>query len=235
MARSPSPLGQNKLLGRLPKANRERVLKQMEPVSLKANDLIYEFHGPIKHSYFPLDCVLSAVTVMQDGAAIEVATVGNEGAVGLPGFLATEESPHRVFTQIAGDALRITSTVLRDEARRDDKLGDVLARYAAAFLAQVSASVACNGLHPLEKRCSRWLLLTHDRLPTDELPLTHEFLAMMLGVRRAGVSEVLQSLERGGLIRNTRGVIVVADRKGLEAKSCECYRTATDEYYRLLG
>jgi CRP-like cAMP-binding protein len=124
---------------------------------------------------------------------------------------------------------------LKEEIKRDDTLNERLTRYTIAFLAQVSVSVACNGLHPIEKRCCRWLIMTHDRLGSDELPLTQEFLSIMLGVRRAGVGEILQSLEEQRVIRHKRGNIIVIDRKGLEAKSCECYQVANDEYHRLLG
>jgi len=234
-ALSPEASNGNGLLRRLPGNTSERLFKSMQRVSLEPKNVLYEAHGSIKHCYFPIDCMLSAVTVMQDGSAIEVATVGNEGAVGLPTFLGADTSPNRVFVQIAGDALRIESAVLKEEAKRDGPLGDLLARYSVAFLVQVSQSVACNGLHPLEKRCCRWLLMTHDRLPSDEVPLTHEFLAIMLGVRRAGVGEVLQSLKEAGLIRYTRGNITVLDRSGLESKACECYQTVTHEYQRLLG
>jgi CRP-like cAMP-binding protein len=234
MAKLPH-VSENALLSRLPDDIRDRLLKRMQRIDVAPKQVFYEAHAPIDYSYFPLDCVTSAVTVMRDGSAIEVATVGNEGAVGLPTFLEMNTSPNRVFVQIGGEALRMEVNALKDEAERAKPLRELLARYAAAFLAQVSQSVACNGLHPIEKRCCRWLLLTHDRVNSDELALTHEFLAIMLGVRRASVSEVLESLEKRTLIRNTRGSITVVDRKRLEAKACECYQNANDEYRRQLG
>ena len=234
MAKSPQ-LNGNALLDRLPDDIRGRLLKRMQRIRVGPKGTLYEPHGRIDYAYFPLDCVISAVTVMQDGRAIEVATIGKEGAVGLPTFLGADSSPHRVFAQIAGETLRIDAKALKEETERDKSLRELLARYTVAFLAQVSQSVACNGLHPIEKRCCRWLLLTHDRVGTDELPLTHEFLAIMLGVRRASVGEVLQSLEKRKLIRNSRGSITILDRKRLEAKSCECYSNVNEEYRRQLG
>ena len=234
MANSPQVSG-NALLDRLPEDILARLLKKMQRVELDVKQVLYEAHGRIEYAYFPINCVLSAVTLMQDGSAIEVATMGKEGAAGAPLFFGGDTSPHRVFTQIAGDTLRIEANVLKDEAKRSKPLQELLYRYVAAFMAQISASVACNGLHPVEKRCCRWLLMTHDRIDSDELALTHEFLAIMLGVRRASVSEVLESLEKEKLIRNTRGVIVVVDRKRLEAKVCECFENVNAEYRRQLG
>ena len=197
--------------------------------------MIYEAQGPVEQAYFPIDCMLSAVTVMSDGSMIEVATIGNEGAVGLPPALEAEISPNRVFTQVAGDAWRIGVRVLRDESEREKALAKLLSRYQAVFMMQVSQSVACNGLHTVHQRTCRWLLMTHDRASADDLPLTHEFLAIMLGVRRAGVSEILRTLQDEGLIRYGRGIIRVLDRRGLESRSCECFKNVNDEYKRLLG
>lgn len=207
----------------------------MQRIDVAAGHVLYKAHGPIDYAYFPLSCVTSAVAVMRDGSAIEVATVGKEGAVELPTFLAAETSPNRIIIQIGGETLRIEAGVLRDAALQNQPLREVLVRYTVAFLAQVSQSVACNGLHPIEKRCCRWLLLTQDRVGADEMPLTHEFLAMMLGVRRASVGEVLGSLQEQKLIRNSRGNITVVDRKRLEATACECFESVNAEYRRQLG
>jgi CRP-like cAMP-binding protein len=225
----------NDLLRSLPPATSQRLAASLRPVSLEVRQVVYEADGPVDYVYFPIDCVLSAVSVMQNGDMIEVATVGKEGGVGLPPVLGPGLSPHRIFAQIAGQAMRIDASKLKAEAEKDAVLNDLLARYGLAFFAQVSRSVACNGLHNLEQRCCRWLLMTHDRLPADDLPLTHEFLGFMLGVRRAGVTEVLNSLKAQALIDHRRGVITVQNRKGLEAKSCECYQRVSEEYRRLLG
>jgi CRP-like cAMP-binding protein len=224
----------NRLLHALSRRRPRRFVETMRRVSLKVEQVLYEAGARIEYVYFPVDCVLSAVSVMQDGTMIEVATVGNEGGVGLPPVLQPGISPNRVFAQIAGDAVRIDAALLKAEADRDPELNDLLVRYGLAFFAQVSRSVACNGLHNLEQRCCRWLLMTHDRLPADEVPLTHEFLGIMLGVRRAGVTEALKSLKAEGLIDYRRGIIRIKNRPGLEARSCECYQAVIEEYKRLL-
>ena len=179
--------------------------------------------------------VLSALAVMQDGGAIEVATVGNEGAVGISTCFGGTASLLKVVVQIGGRGKRIKTDALQDVVTAEPELAKLLQLYYSAFFAQVSQSVACNGLHPIQKRCARWLLMTREGLPTDEMPLTHEYLAIMLGVRRAGVTEVLQSLKERGLITYGRGSIRILDREGLEAASCECYRAAGAAYDRLLS
>jgi len=202
---------------------------------LKFRQVLYEPRSPIDHAYFPTRGVLSAIIVMEDGNSIEVATVGREGVVGLPVFLGPVTSSNQVIVQVAGSALRIKGDALKGEADRDGPLRRVLLGYQGAFLAQVGQGVACNGLHTVLQRCCRWLLMTQDRLQADVLPLTHEFLGIMLGVRRATVSEVLEPLQDDGLVRARRGKITVLDRPGLEAACCECYRTVNDEFGRLLG
>ena len=190
---------------------------------------------PIEFVYFPYNCVLSAVTMMSDGEGIEVGTVGNEGAAGLTAFLGPAVSPHRMLVQVPGEAVQIEARVLKREARKNPTFHDLLLKHHYAFLSQITQSVACNGLHPLLKRCCRWLLMTHDRVEGDELPLTHEFLSFMLAVRRPGVTETLHSLQENGLIQNGRATITIIDRAGLEAAACECYQIVVDEYERLLG
>ena len=233
MPKSSPAQSRNRFLARLPVAEYRRLTPLLEPVELQAGQILYEARGPIDHAYFPTGSVLSALTIMQDGNAIEVATVGHEGLVGHYGF-GGKTSPHKVIAQVAGQALRIASRALHEEAATDGPLKDLLTAYHIAFMAQVSQSVACNGLHRLEQRCCRWLLMSRDRVGSDELRLTHEFLARMLGVRRASVTEVLGPLQEGGLVRYDRGRIVILDGAGLEARSCECYRVVRDEYARLL-
>jgi CRP-like cAMP-binding protein len=225
----------NQLLDRLPEADYQRLYPRFKPVRLKFKQVLYETRSPIDAAYFPIRGVLSAVAVMKDGGAIEVANIGNEGMVGSPALIEAKYSPNRVFVQVEGDGLQIAASVLMDEIRQNSSLRNILLRYHTAFLSQVSQSVACNGLHPVKKRCCRWLLMTHDRVNSDELLLTHELLGIMLGVRRASVTEVLQSLQKAGLIQNGRGKITILKRDGLEAASCECYRSVTDEFGRLLG
>jgi CRP-like cAMP-binding protein len=203
---------------------------------LAQGQVLYETYGQIDEIYFPINCVLSAVTVMLDGSAIEVATVGNEGVSGLPAFShVTTSSPHRVFAQVAGTALRTEAAAIERANGAHPKLRETIARYQQAFTFQVSQGVACNGLHVIIERCCRWLLMTHDRVDGDELALTHEFLSYMLGVRRSSVTEVLQSLQQQGLIRYGKGKITLLNRERLEELACECYQRVKEEYERLLG
>lgn len=225
----------NRLLNLLPDDELQAVQKLLRTVELAQGQALYEVRGPIDEIFFPVSCVLSAVTVMLDGSAIEVATVGNEGVSGLPAFAAVTTSPHRVFAQVAGSALKADAESLLRANGRLDKLRETITRYQQAFMFQVSQCVACNGLHVIIERCCRWLLMTHDRVDGDELALTHEFLSFMLGVRRSSVTEVLQSLQQQGLIRYGQGRITILDRDRLEKLACECYKCVTDEYERRLG
>jgi CRP-like cAMP-binding protein len=225
----------NRLLARLPPNVLERLKNHLQPMQLDVGQVLHEARTQIELSYFPLRGTLSAVAVMRDGSMIEVATIGYEGAAGLPRTSPVATSPNRVFCQVAGDCLRIETSVLHRAAQSDESTKRLFEAYYAAFLFQVSQSVACNGLHTVPKRCCRWLLMTHDRVQQPEIRLTHEFLSNMLGVRRSTVTEILQTLEKEGLIVLGRGKITVVDRAGLEAASCECYGDVRAEYERLLG
>jgi CRP-like cAMP-binding protein len=225
----------NQLLDRLPDGDIDRLLPQTTPIELMFKLDLYKARKPIEHVYFPVSGVVSAVSYVSDGAAIEVATVGNEGVVGLPAVLGDADSPTDVFVQVPGAGLRMPAPVLRRHAAPGSPLYVVLVKYLSAYLLQVAQAVACNGLHGIRQRCCRWLLMTHDRVHADDLPLTHEFIGIMLGVRRASVTDVLVPLQDEGLIRSHRGTITVLDRKRLEAEACECYRIVADEYKRLLG
>ncbi len=231
---SQRPTG-NRLLDLLPADEQRKLLPQLHRVSLDAKFVLYEARAPIDLVYFPITCVLSAVTIMSDGAAIEVATVGNEGLSGLPLLATVATSPHRVFAQIGGDALRIDAAAFNKQCAQLPGLARVMTTYQQAVLFQISQCVACNGLHMIAQRCCRWLLMTHDRVEGDELALTHEFLSYMLGVRRSSVTEVLQALQKQELIGLRQGKITIRDRAGLEQLACECYQTVRDEYDRLLG
>lgn len=226
---------ENQLLARLPEDELRRLSLHLKRVSLPHKQVLDDVLQPIQHVYFPISATLSMLTVMENGTAIEVGTIGREGASGLTVLLGTTTSLHRLVAQIPGESLRITVEQLRREAQHQTQLHRLLLMYQMYFLAQTSQSVACNGLHPIQKRCCRWLLMTHDRTGSDLVPLTHEFLAMMLGVRRAGVTEVLKSLNDQGLVDCRRGQITIVNRQGLEALSCECYRVVTEHYQRLLG
>lgn len=230
---SPHAAG-NRLLANLPNDEFERLREFLEPVALDFERVVYEFGASIDSAYFPVSAVFSALTVMEDGTAIEVANVGNEGLVGHLAATVAVTSVNKVIVQIGGGAWRIDSRTLRAEVARSGALRELSNRYHAAFLSQVSQSVACNGLHRLEQRCCRWLLATQDRVGSDDLKLTHEFLAIMLGARRASVTEVLRPLQEADLVRSHRGRIIVLNRVGLEQRACECYRAVKNEYGRLI-
>ena len=231
---TPPTVLRNRFLARLPEPSYRRLLPHLEPAEFATGQVLYELGGPIESAYFPAGAVLSALVVMRDGGVIEVGTVGFEGLVGHHGF-GGRTSPHRVLVRIAGPALRIPAPALLDLAEGDAPLREMLAAYHIAFMAQVSQSVACNGLHAIQQRCCRWLLMSRDRVGSDELRLTHEYLAIMLGARRASVTEALQPLQAEGLIRCERGRILLLDGAALEDRSCECYFVVRDEYRRLLG
>jgi CRP-like cAMP-binding protein len=225
----------NRLLSGLPPKEWRRLLPHLRLVPLPLKQVLYEVRSPIDYAYFPNRGVVSALTVMEDGRAIEVATIGDEGMVGLPLLVGARSSPNRMIVQVPGEALRMAADVLQEEVGRDSSLRRLLVLYHTAFLAQVSQAVACNGLHSVHQRCCRWLLMTQDRAHSDVFPMTHEFLAEMLGVRRSTVSEVLEPFQEQGLIRYSRGKCTVLNRKGLKAGSCECYRVIAKEFERLFG
>ncbi len=236
MARTPStdPL-RNRLLAGLGAAYYKRLLPNLQVVPMLLNQPIYEVGGKIDFAYFPTDGVISAVAGMNNGAVIEVGTIGNEGMTGLPVLIEARTSPSRLYVQVAGSAARMAVAVLRRETKEGSPLRKIAQSYQGVFLAQVSQSVACNGLHTLEQRCCRWLLITLDRMYDEIIPLTHDLLAIMLGVRRAGVTVVLQGLHARGLLDYSRGQIEVRNRKGLEKAACECYQTVKNQYEQLLG
>jgi CRP-like cAMP-binding protein len=225
----------NRILAALPEESLERLAPHLEPVSVALKEPIFEAREPVRHALLPLDCVLSFVTPIGPRDAVEIATVGNEGIAGLSAFLGTEWMPYRAFAQVPGQALRVGADVLAEQAAQDEELSAVLKRYTQALLTQVAQSTACNSVHGVEERCARWLLMTHDRVHGDHFLLTHEFLGMMLGVRRAGVTVAAGMLQRAGVIRYSRGKITVVDRAALEAASCECYSVVRAHFDRLLG
>lgn len=226
----------NRILAALPAGTRERLAPHLEPVSLALQELVFAAKGPIEHVYFPLNAVVSYMSEPAAGAAVELATVGNEGMAGIAAFLTGGAMPYRVIAQVPGVALRLPAALLVAEADHDAVLTDVLKRHTQALISRVAQTGACNRLHPVEERCARWLLTTHDRVAgAEQFPLTQEFLAQMLGVRRATVTVAAGTLQRAGLIHYTRGKITVVDRPGLEAASCGCYRIVRDETDRLLG
>jgi CRP-like cAMP-binding protein len=226
---------ENRLLAALPKADIERISRHMETLHLEMKHMAYEPNKPIEYAYFPLTGVASLVTVMEDGSGVEVATVGNEGMVGLPLFLGVDQTAGHAFTQVPGDSIRIKADIFKKEIRRSGQLAKMMQLYTQALMVQISQGMACNGIHSLRQRCARWLLMTHDRVTSDSFPLSQEFLAQMLGVRRPAVSKVASGFQAEGIIRYSRGVIQFVNREELEAIACECYQVVQNEFVRLLG
>jgi CRP-like cAMP-binding protein len=223
----------NQLLLALSSADRSRIVERAMPVELNPQDAIYDVNEPIGNVFFPNTGVISLVSDLD--TTVEVATVGYEGFVGLPVFLGSESTTLRAFCQIPSQGLLIKASQFRAEIRNGGKLHQLLQLYTQALINQIAQSAACNRSHSIEERCARWLLMTHDRVESDEFPLTQEFLGMMLGVRRPQVSRAASALQRAGMIEYTRGWIRVVDRRKLESASCDCYRIVNEEYRRLLG
>jgi CRP-like cAMP-binding protein len=225
--------GENRILATLSDEEYERLKPHMEIVLLEPKQILTESNEPIEHIYFPRSGVMSLMTVLENGTAIEMATIGNEGMTGIPVFLGANSTPTQTFSQVPGDAVKIPSDAFRREIDRGGTLHDMSQRYTMVVFNQIAQTAACNAAHPIEQRCARWLLMTHDRAAEDEYYLTQEFLAQMLGVRRATVNKVATALQDDGLIRYNRGTMAIVDRKGLEASACECYRLVRDTFDQL--
>jgi CRP-like cAMP-binding protein len=226
---------QNRLLALLPQQEYTHLLPNLELVSLDFKQVLYERERPMQYVYFPLSGVVSSIDIMRDGSGVPVASVGKEGMVGVRAFLGADAAPRSDIVQVPGQALRLPVLLLRSQAGPGGSLPQILCRYVNAFLGELTQSVACHLLHPLEKRCCRWLLMTHDRMGSDRFPLTHGLLAEMLGVRRASVTEVARKLQKAGLIDYIHGKITVLNRRGLEAAACECYEAVKKDFTLLLG
>jgi CRP-like cAMP-binding protein len=225
----------NQLLRALRADEYERVTATLEPVHLEVRDMVFDVNAPVDYLYFPVVGVLSQVAVLDGETAVEVSTIGREGMAGLPAFLGAVTSPNRMFCQVEADALRLPAGRLRELLDEGDQLLRVLHRYTQAMIVQIAQNVACNRLHSVEERAARWLLMTRDRVDDNTFTLTQDFLAQMLGVRRATVSITAGVLQTAGLIRYRRGQITIVDRDGLAETSCDCYRLVRDEFERLLG
>lgn len=223
----------NFILAALPDDEYAQLHDRLEAVTCSVRDMIYETGEPIRHVYFPTTAVLSMVTQPDGEVAIEVATIGREGMAGLPVFLGVTASPNTVFAQIPGAALRLPASQLRDVLTGDGALHGQLHRYIQATMVQLAQNVACNRLHTTEERAARWLLMTADRVGSNRFPLTQEFLAQMLGVRRTTVSLTAGLLHNAGLISYRRGVITIDDRAGLHEAACDCYGIVRDEFDKL--
>jgi CRP-like cAMP-binding protein len=226
---------ENRLLAMLPKEEMEHLLPHLENVSLALGEVIYESGGQQSHIYFPTTAIISLLYMMENGSSAEMGVAGNEGLVGVALFMGGDSVPNRAVVQSAGEAFRMKTKVLQAEFARSGTFQRLLLRYTQALMTQMSQTAVCNRLHTVEQQLCRWLLLSRDRLNTDELVMTQELIANMLGVRREGVTHAAQRLQATGLVSYVRGRITILDRSGLEATVCECYRVVKDEYNRLLG
>ena len=224
----------NGLLAALPEAEWQRWLPQLERVEMPLGQVLYESGSTLTHVYFPTTAIVSLLYVTDSGASAEIAVVGNEGIVGISLFMGGESTPSRGVVQSAGEGFRLASRTIKDEFNRSGPVMHVLLRYTQALITQMAQTAVCNRHHTLDQQLCRWLLLSLDRLHGDELVMTQELIANMLGVRREGVTEGALKLQKAGLIQYARGRIKVLDRKGLEERSCECYAVVKKEYDRLL-
>ena len=224
----------NQLLAALPGAESERWLPQLERVEMPLGQVLYESGTTLSHVYFPLTAIVSLLYVMENGASAEIAVVGNEGIVGISLFMGGESTPSRAVVQSAGYGFRLNAQTMKDEFNRAGPVLHLLLRYTQALITQMAQTAVCNRHHSLDQQLCRWLLLSLDRLQGNDLVMTQELIANMLGVRREGVTEAALKLQKVGLIRYARGHISVLDRAGLEQRTCECYAVVKNEYDRLL-
>ena len=225
----------NAILNTLSESQLAQLLPKLRTVELELGQVLYEPEQSIDYVYFPTAGIISLLAAFEDGATVEAGVIGTEGMLGTPVVLGAESTPHQALVQASGKALRMAARDLTGEVENDGSLLKSMLRYTNVMFIQVAQTAACNGLHTIEQRLARWLLLTHDRVRRDEFLLTQEFLSRMLGVRRAGVSVAANNLKQAGAIDYRRGNVVVVDRKRLEDTSCECYEAVKQEYDRYLN
>lgn len=224
----------NKILAALPREEFEPLNQKLKPVKLELGTTLYLPEQKIDYVYFVTRGVVSVLAALENGATVEAGVIGPEGMAGIAALLGADSTPNQALIQAEGHALRISTEDVRTEFRKGGKFRDLVLRYMHTLFTQVAQTAACNRLHSIEQRLARWLLLTQDRVASDEFVLTQDFLSRMLGVRRAGVSVAANTLKQAGLIDYRRGTVVILDRDGLEQYSCECYRIVRDEYDRYL-
>lgn len=226
---------ENRLLAALPRNEYESLLPSLQQVSFSLGQVVYEFGGKLDYVFFPTTSIVSLLYTMENGSSAEMGLTGNDGVVGIALFMGGGTMPNRAVVQSAGEAIRLKAKVLQDEFARGGKFQHLLLRYTQALITQISQTAVCNRLHSVEQQLCRWLLLSHDRLKTDELIMTQELIADMLGVRREGVTVAAGHLQDAGAISYVRGRIQILDRQKLEETVCECYQVVKDEFTRLLG
>ncbi len=236
MAKLADPISvrKNYLLSDLPAKEFDRLLPHLIPVTLKLGQVLYESGDRMDYAYFPTTAIVSLLYIMENGATAEIGVVGNDGILGIALFMGGDTTPNRAVIQSAGEGFKISSKDLMTEFSLGGKFHDLLLRYTQALITQISQTAVCNRLHSVEQQLCRWLLLSHDRLSSDKLVMTHDLISNMLGVRREGVTLAARKLSDKNLIKNSRGTITLLDRLGLEQAVCECYQVVSDEYNRLL-
>lgn len=225
----------NALVDSLSEETRRAIHEAATPLTLRVRDTVYEKGGKVDYVYFPIDGFISNVLTMKTGDEIEVGIVGREGMAGFPLILTGASSANNLYTQIEGEALRVPKAAMTEIIGNQTTERSLFLRYAEATVNAVSQFAACNRLHAVQERFARWICMAHDRVLSDEIPLTQEFLALMLGVRRAGVSIAASTYQEAGLLQYSRGRIVVLDRPQLQARSCECYDAVEDRFTELMG
>jgi len=225
----------NRLLAALPLTEYERLRPQLQEASFALGEVVYEFGGQLDYVYFPTTSIVSLLYTMENGTSAEMGLTGNDGVVGIALFMGGGTMPNRAVVQSAGGAIRMKAKLLQDEFALGGKFQQLLLRYTQALITQISQTAVCNRLHSVEQQLCRWLLLSHDRIQSDELIMTQELIADMLGVRREGVTVAAGRLQDGGAISYVRGHIQILDRQRLEDTVCECYQVVRDEFERLLG
>ncbi|HEX8137361.1 MAG TPA: helix-turn-helix domain-containing protein [Pyrinomonadaceae bacterium] len=230
MAEAPKTEGDNKIIAGLHGEDLARLAPYLKRVALEAEQTLHQIDGPVERIYFPETALVSLLNILSDGASVEVGVVGREGVVGISPLLEGERAGAQAIVQIPGTAQSIATVALKEEFKRGGQLQTLVLRYMRTLMAQVAQTAVCNCLHNVDQRLARWLLLARLRVERDELPLTQEFIAHMLGSRRAGVSEAAGLLQEAGLITYSRGHITILDFKGLEEASCECYQIVRKEF-----
>src|SRR5438128_6516172 len=225
---------QNHLLAALPPVEQDRLYPHLKLVPMPLGKVLYESGDLLRHVYCPTDSIVSLLYVLADGASAEISVVGNEGLIGIALFMGGESTPSRAIVQSAGHAYQLIGQQLKEEFHRNGELQILLLRYTQALITQMAQTAVCNRHHSVDQQLCRWLLLSLDRLSSNQLTMTQELIANMLGVRREGVTEAAGKLQTRGLIHYSRGRILVLDRRGVEARSCECYQVVKTEFDRLL-
>jgi len=226
---------QNHLLDALPADVFDRISPHLELIAMPLGEILYESGGQLQHVYFPTSAIVSLHYIMENGASAEIAGVGNEGVLGISLFMGGNTTPSRAAVYTGGQGYRMKARLMMEEFNRAGSMMRLMLRYTQALITQMSQTAVCNRHHSVEQQLCRWLLLTLDRLPTNELTMTQELIASMLGVRREGITETAGNLQRAGMISYRRGHITVLNRAGLETHTCECYKVVKKEFHRLLS